>query len=101
MQVEAVVPPQPITAPEPPPPPPERNFADLIVGVVIDTARNVEQRGPTIDALLKQAVNGQMSNGQLLALQMTINRYSLEVDLLSKLVQQAVQGLKDVLRTQV
>ena len=47
-------------------------------------------------------MNGRdFSNAQLIALQLAVNRYSLEMDLVSKIVQQAVQGLRDVLRTQV
>jgi hypothetical protein len=103
MQVDAVAAQQliPTQQPSPPAPPPQRSFADLIAGTVIETARDVEQRGPTLDAMVKQAMKGNLSNGELLALQVAANRYSLEVDLLSKIVQQAVQGLRDLLKTQV
>ena len=78
-----------------------RSFEDVLAGTLIGAVRDVEKTGPTLDGLVKRAMEGNMSNGELLALQITANRYSLEVDLLSKIVQQAVQGLKDVLRTQV
>ncbi len=91
-----------VAAPIPPayqlePPPPTRSFAD----VLLQTAREVEKADGTMERLVGRAMRNELTPPQLLVLQYRLHRYSLQMELLSKSVQQIVQGLREVLKTQV
>lgn len=63
---------------------------------------SLEQGNNRIDAMLKTSMSKKsMSNQELLAMQAGMYRYTQELDLCSKVVDKAVNGLKDVLKTQV
>jgi hypothetical protein len=64
--------------------------------------QSIETGGLRVDALIKTSLSGKnMSNGELLAMQAGLYRYTQELDLCSKVVDKAVNGLRDVLKTQV
>ena len=69
--------------------------------VVSQIVNSIETSGLRVDALLKTAMNKTMSNSELLAMQAGMYRYTQELDLCSKVVDKAVNGLRDVLKTQV
>jgi hypothetical protein len=55
-----------------------------------------------LDTLIDAGVSGrQFSNSELLSLQASMYKYTLELDLTSKVVEKATSGLKDVVKTQV
>jgi hypothetical protein len=55
-----------------------------------------------LDKLIDAGVSGkQFSNAELLSLQASMYKYTLELDLTSKVVEKATSGLKDVVKTQV
>lgn len=63
---------------------------------------SLEQGNARVDALLKSSLSKKsMSNSELLAMQAGMYKYTQELDLCSKVVDKAVNGLKDVLKTQV
>jgi type III secretion system YscI/HrpB-like protein len=63
---------------------------------------DMESGQASLDALVNAATSGKkFSNAELLGLQAAMSRYTLEIDLVSKIVQQAVAGLKDLLKMQV
>jgi hypothetical protein len=56
----------------------------------------------SLDVFLRDAKRGrQFTNQELLVMQVEMHKYAFAVELLSKLVQQAVQGLREVLKTQL
>lgn len=61
------------------------------------------ERGQNVmDQLIKVGMSGkQMNNGELLALQAGVFKYSQEMELTGKVVEKATSGLKDTLKTQV
>ena len=62
----------------------------------------LEKEGARVDRLIAAATAGRsVSNVELLALQASMYRYNQEIELLSKVVQQAVDGLKQLLKMQV
>lgn len=63
---------------------------------------SLEQGNARIDALLKTSLSKKnMSNQELLVMQAGMYKYTQELDLCSKVVDKAINGLKDVLKTQV
>ncbi|MBL8958101.1 MAG: hypothetical protein JNK82_45435 [Myxococcaceae bacterium] len=80
-----------------PPPEPKVSFADVLLREV----RSFEAGEAKVDGLVKKAMANAYSPGELLAMQVVVHRYSLQLELLSKALQQVVSGLRDVLRTQV
>ena len=71
-------------------------------GVISSIMSSLEQGNARIDALLNTSLSKKnMSNQELLAMQAGMYKYTQELDLCSKVVDKAVNGLKDVLKTQV
>jgi hypothetical protein len=63
---------------------------------------SLEKGSMKIDSILKTSLTREnMSNQELLAMQAGMYKYTQELDLCSKVVDKAVNGLKDVLKTQV
>lgn len=55
-----------------------------------------------LDRIIQQASSGKpFSNAELLSLQASMYRYTQELDLVSRVVEKATTGLKDVVKTQV
>lgn len=70
--------------------------------VISSILSSLEQGNARVDALLKSSLSKKsMSNQELLAMQAGMYKYTQELDLCSKVVDKAVNGLKDVLKTQV
>jgi len=83
-------------------PQPRGSFEEAMVRQFSQLAKDVETREVSLDAISKEATSGRpFSNQELLVLQAKMHEYAFELELLSKVVEQAVQGLRDVLRTQV
>lgn len=62
----------------------------------------LEKGQGVMDKLIQAGASGKnFSNGELIALQAGVYKYSQELDLTSKIVEQATTGLKDTLKTQV
>jgi hypothetical protein len=75
---------------------------EILPHMVKTLMRDLEVGQLTVNRLVKAASTGaEFSNAELLALQATMYRYNLEIDLLSKMVQSLVQGLRDLLKMQV
>ncbi|PTL75531.1 ATP-dependent helicase HrpB [Vitiosangium sp. GDMCC 1.1324] len=69
---------------------------------VTRTLSSLEQGQVQLDQLIQRAASGAtFSNSELLLLQASMSRYTLELDLVSKVVEKGTSGLKDVLKTQV
>jgi len=84
------------------PPEPEVPFEEVLLRSVRQVERELRVREVTLDNLLADAARGrQFTNQELLVMQVQMHKYALTVDLMSKLVQQTVQGLREVLKTQV
>ena len=63
---------------------------------------NMEKGQVAIDKLISGGINGKnMSNGEMLALQAGMYKYTQELELTGKVVEKATSGLKDTLKTQV
>ena len=99
------IPPVSLSTPLPPSmvtEPPRESFDDVLARQFERFTSEIEVREVSLDAVVKQLTTGrQYSMQELLVLQVKVHQYSFELDLLSKIVQQAVQGLREVLRTQV
>lgn len=77
---------------------PERPTLNLVSRVVSD----LEQGQARLDTLISAGVSGKsFSNAELLSLQASMYKYTLELDLTSKVVEKATSGIKDVVKTQV
>jgi len=77
---------------------PERTTLNLVSHVVSE----LEQGQLRLDKLIEAGTSGkQFSNAELLSLQASMYKYTLELDLTSKVVEKATSGLKDVVKTQV
>ncbi|MBN1206469.1 MAG: ATP-dependent helicase HrpB [Myxococcaceae bacterium] len=77
---------------------PERPTVNLVSRVVSE----LEQGQLRLDKLIDAGVSGRhFSNAELLSLQASMYKYTLELDLTSKVVEKATSGLKDVVKTQV
>jgi hypothetical protein len=62
----------------------------------------IETGGANLDKIIAQAASGKdFSNAELLAMQAGMYKYTLTLELLSKVVEQAVSSLKDLLKMQV
>lgn len=76
----------------------ERPMLNMVSRVVSE----LEQGQLRLDKLIDAGVSGkQFSNAELLSLQASMYKYTLELDLTSKVVEKATSGLKDVVKTQV
>jgi hypothetical protein len=63
---------------------------------------DLERGQGALDRLINGSLRGrQFSQTELLALQASMYKYSQELDLTSKVVEKATNGLKDTLKTQV
>jgi hypothetical protein len=92
----ALIPPQLTQKPQPPPP--AHDFEAQLMAVM----RHADKGYDRTEMVIKQVLMGRpLSNAELLAMQAMVQRYSFEIDLLSKIVQSLVSGLKDLLKTQV
>ncbi|NMO23043.1 ATP-dependent helicase HrpB [Pyxidicoccus fallax] len=79
-------------------PPTERPALHAVSHVV----RALEQGQRDLDRIIQEASSGkQFSNAELLSLQASMYRYTQELDLVSRVVEKATTGLKDVVKTQV
>ena len=77
---------------------PERATLNLVSHVVSE----LEQGQQRLDKLIDAGMSGKsFSNAELLSLQASMYKYTLELDLTSKVVEKATSGLKDVVKTQV
>jgi exonuclease VII small subunit len=77
---------------------PEQATLNLVSHVV----RELEQGQLRLDKLIGAGMSGkEFSNAELLSLQASMYKYTLELDLTSKVVEKATSGLKDVVKTQV
>jgi hypothetical protein len=84
------------------PPAPQASFEVAMLKAMRQVALDVEKREVSLDALIRDAASGRrFTNAELLALQAQLHEYTLELELVSKILQQAVQGLREVLRTPV
>lgn len=62
----------------------------------------IEKGQGAMDRLIQAGMSGKgFSNGELIAMQAGVYKYTQELDLTSKIVEQATSGLKDTLKTQV
>jgi hypothetical protein len=72
------------------------------LNMVSHVVRELEQGQARLDTLIDAGVSGkQFSNAELLSLQASMYKYTMELDLTSKVVEKATNGLKDVVKTQV
>ena len=77
---------------------PEHTTLNLVSHVVSE----LEQGQLRLDKLIGAGMSGkELSNAELLSLQASMYKYTLELDLTSKVVEKATSGLKDVVKTQV
>ncbi len=64
--------------------------------------KELEVGQANLDRLTSAATGGkEFSNAELLALQASMYQYTISIELLSKVITQAVEGLKQLLKTQV
>ena len=71
-------------------------------GAITNMLDSLENGQTKVDALIKLGVSGaHFNNAQLLALQAGVYKYTQEMELTGKVVEQATSGLKDTLKTQV
>ena len=77
----------------------ESGKANKFLSSVVD---HLEKGQTYMDQLISQGTSGkQFSNGELIALQAGMYKYTQELDLTSKVVEKATSGIKDTLKTQV
>jgi hypothetical protein len=69
--------------------------------MLVQLLGDLESGGGALDKLIKQGLNQQLSNSELLSLQASMYKYTQELDLTGKVVQEATSSLKDTLKTQV
>ncbi|MCB9638802.1 MAG: hypothetical protein H6728_07535 [Myxococcales bacterium] len=63
---------------------------------------NMGNRKSDVDRLMKQAMSGKsFNNKELIVLQYKVSTFSLEMDLVSKVVEKASSGIKQAMNTQV
>jgi hypothetical protein len=73
-----------------------------VLNAVSHVVRALEQGQRDLDRIIQQASAGKpFSNAELLSLQASMYRYTQELDLVSRVVEKATTGLKDVVKTQV
>lgn len=69
---------------------------------VVTYLRELEVGQASLDGLVAAAMTGKkFSNAELLGLQAAMYQYTIQIDLLSKVIQALSQGLKDLLKMQV
>lgn len=72
------------------------------LNAVSHVVRALEQGQRDLDRIIQEASSGRpFSNAELLSLQASMYRYTQELDLVSRVVEKATTGLKDVVKTQV
>jgi hypothetical protein len=73
-----------------------------VLNAVSHVVRALEQGQRDLDRIIQEASSGKpFSNAELLSLQASMYRYTQELDLVSRVVEKATTGLKDVVKTQV
>jgi hypothetical protein len=73
-----------------------------VLNAVSNVVRALEQGQLDMDRIIREASSGKpFSNAELLSLQASMYRYTQELDLVSRVVEKATTGLKDVVKTQV
>ncbi|MFP2926426.1 ATP-dependent helicase HrpB [Pyxidicoccus sp. 3LG] len=81
---------------------PTRATESTTLHPVTQVVRSLEQGQRDLDRIIQAASSGKpFSNAELLSLQASMYRYTQELDLVSKVVEKATTGLKDVVKTQV
>ena len=94
---------RPVQPPEPVPPvesvaKTEKPTVNLVTHVV----HELEAGHLRLEKLIQSSASGKkFSNAELLSLQASMYKYTLELDLTSKVVEKATSGIKDVVKTQV
>ncbi len=64
--------------------------------------RDLEQGHMRLEKLIQAGASGErFSNAELLSLQASMYKYTLELDLTSKVIEKATSGFKDMMKTQV
>jgi len=72
------------------------------VNLVTHVVHELEAGHLRLEKLIQASASGkQFSNAELLSLQASMYKYTLELDLTSKVVEKATSGIKDVVKTQV
>ena len=72
------------------------------VNLVTHVVRELVAGHLRLEKLIQASASGkQFSNAELLSLQASMYKYTLELDLTSKVVEKATSGIKDVVKTQV
>ncbi|QSQ21861.1 ATP-dependent helicase HrpB [Pyxidicoccus parkwayensis] len=73
-----------------------------VLNAVTNVVHALEQGQRDLDRIIQAASSGKpFSNAELLSLQASMYRYTQELDLVSRVVEKATTGLKDVVKTQV
>lgn len=71
-------------------------------GMMSNMVGSIEKGQVALDKLIKDGLAGKkFDNGELLALQASMYKYTQELELTGKVVEKATTGLKDTLKTQV
>ena len=79
-----------------------RRLASPVMTIFRNAEANFERGSRALDEIISASEqHRELSPTTLLALQAQMYRYSEEVELLSKIVEKAVDGLKELLKTQV
>ena len=72
------------------------------VNLVTHVVHELEVGHQRLENLIQASASGkQFSNAELLSLQASMYKYTLELDLTSKVVEKATSGIKDIVKTQV
>ena len=72
------------------------------MNLVTHVVHELEAGHLKLEKLIQASASGkQFSNAELLSLQASMYKYTLELDLTSKVVEKATTGIKDVVKTQV
>jgi hypothetical protein len=72
------------------------------LNMVSHVIQGLEQGHDRLEQLIQAGASGKnFSNGELLSLQASMYKYTMELDLTSKVVEKATSGLKDLTKTQV
>ena len=81
---------------------PSRQEISRVTSTMQKVVEDLEMGQGALDRLINGSLRGrQFSQTELLALQASMYKYSQELDLTSKVVEKATNGLKDTLKTQV
>ena len=80
----------------------QKNEVSKSTSMIMSMMSNMEKGQVAIDKLINGGLMGRsFSNAELLSLQAGMYKYTQELDLSSKVVEKATNGLKDTLKTQV